>query len=153
MDRERGNFFAYATDVAVLTAIQPRILSESPAAARAELTTAASTSVGGGVGGGVGAALDAARREEPEWLGRLGRLAAESASCRTCVPRKPRPRQQSGALLRELGIGRIVSVGERVSWRRGTRGWRRAGGSFYRGRVLHGRRRAGQWGGQLERRV
>jgi dual specificity MAP kinase phosphatase len=108
VDRER-NFFAYATDVAVLTAIQPRILSESPAAARAQPTTAAGTSVGGGVG----AALDAARREEPEWLGRLD----------GSLPSRILPYMYLGnlghannpSLLRELGIGRIVSVGERVS--------------------------------------
>ena len=98
VDRER-NFFAYATDVAVLTALQPRILSESPARKEA--------------GGGVGAALDAARREEPAWLGKLD----------GSLPSRILPHMYLGnlghannpSLLRELGIGRVVSVGERVS--------------------------------------
>jgi dual specificity MAP kinase phosphatase len=101
VDGER-NFFAYATDVAVLTAIQPRILSESPVR-RAE----------GAGAGGVGAALDAARREEPEWLSKLD----------GSLPSRILPHMYLGnlghannpSLLRELGIGRVVSVGERVS--------------------------------------
>jgi dual specificity MAP kinase phosphatase len=103
VDRER-NFFAYATDVAVLTAIQPRILCESPA----RLPAAADSGMNG-----VSAALDAARREEPEWLGRLD----------GSLPSRIMPYMYLGnlghannpTLLRELGIGRVVSVGERVN--------------------------------------
>jgi dual specificity MAP kinase phosphatase len=100
VERER-NFFAYTTDVAVLTAIQPRILSESPARKTAEAN------------GGVSAALDAARCEDPEWLGKLD----------GSLPSRILPYMYLGnlghannpSLLRELGIGRVVSVGERVS--------------------------------------
>jgi len=94
----KRNFFAYATDVALLTAIQTRILNESPARKMASLAPALSISTA----------------SEPEWLNKLD----------GSLPSRILPYMYLGnlnhannaPLLRELGIRRIVSVGEKVNW-------------------------------------
>ncbi|KAF2672379.1 dual specificity protein phosphatase PPS1 [Microthyrium microscopicum] len=93
----KRNFFAYSTDAALLTSIQARILAESP------VWTSRKSS-----GSKVSVPAD------PEWL------AKHDGS----LPSRVLPYMYLGnlahannaPLLRELGIGRIVSVGERVSW-------------------------------------
>jgi dual specificity MAP kinase phosphatase len=89
-DKKR-NFFAYPTDVALLTQIQPRILQESPRW-RADIL----------------------RIHEPQWLSRID----------GSLPSRVLPYMYLGnlghannpELLRELGITRILSVGETLSW-------------------------------------
>lgn len=89
---EKGrNFFAYQSDVALLTSIQPRILQESP-------------TFGG----------DILHINEPMWLTKID----------GSLPSRILPYMYLGnlghannpTLLKELGITRILSVGEPVSW-------------------------------------
>ena len=87
-DKKR-NFFAYASDVALLRSIEPRILDESPA-------------------------LKIKRTPPPIWLGKLD----------GSLPSRILPYMYLGNLthannpemLKCLGIKRILSVGEPVSW-------------------------------------
>ena len=90
MHRDKGrNFFAYPSDVALLTSIQPRLLAESPAN---------SAKVG----------------PTPGWLSKLD----------GSLPSRILPYMYLGnlthannpELLREMGIKRILSIGEPVGW-------------------------------------
>lgn len=89
-EKER-NFFAYPSDVALLTSIQPRILSESPRGPK-----------------------DLVIYPEPAWLSRMD----------GSLPSRILPYMYLGnlghannpELLKELGIKRVLSVGEPVSW-------------------------------------
>ncbi|KAF2083379.1 hypothetical protein K490DRAFT_51840 [Saccharata proteae CBS 121410] len=89
-DRHR-NFFTYPSDVSLLTAIQPRLLQESPVFCRRD--TVSST---------------------PQWFTALD----------GSLPSRILPNMYLGnlshannpSLLRSLGITRILSVGEPVSW-------------------------------------
>ncbi|KAH3904462.1 hypothetical protein HBI56_171220 [Parastagonospora nodorum] len=92
MHREKGrNFFAYPSDVALLTAIQPRILQESPRFSQSVFNLS-----------------------EPKWLSKID----------GSLPSRVLPYMYLGnlghannpELLRELGITRILSVGEPLSW-------------------------------------
>ncbi|KAI9869572.1 MAG: tyrosine/serine/threonine protein phosphatase pps1 [Pleopsidium flavum] len=88
---KRRNFFAYPSDVALLTSIQPRILSESPQGPK-----------------------DLALNSEPVWLSRMD----------GSLPSRILPYMYLGNLghannpdlLKDLGIKRILSVGEPVCW-------------------------------------
>jgi dual specificity MAP kinase phosphatase len=89
---ERGrNFFAYPSDVALLQSIQARILQESPVFKGNVL-----------------------RIDEPAWMSKLD----------GSLPSRILPYMYLGnlnhannpALLKELGINRILSVGESISW-------------------------------------
>ncbi|KAH7068842.1 hypothetical protein BKA63DRAFT_96374 [Paraphoma chrysanthemicola] len=92
MHRDKGrNFFAYPSDVALLTAIQPRILQESPRFSQSVFNI-----------------------PEPQWLSKID----------GSLPSRILPYMYLGnlghannpELLRELGITRILSVGESLSW-------------------------------------
>ncbi|KAF2188226.1 dual specificity protein phosphatase-like protein PPS1 [Zopfia rhizophila CBS 207.26] len=92
LHREKGrNFFAYPTDVALLTSIQPRILQESPRWQKNVINI-----------------------PEPQWLSRID----------GSLPSRILPYMYLGnlghannpELLRELGITRILSVGESITW-------------------------------------
>lgn len=92
LHRDKGrNFFAYPSDVALLTSIQPRILQESPRWRGNILSIA-----------------------EPQWLSRID----------GSLPSRILPYMYLGnlghannpELLKELGVTRILSVGEPVSW-------------------------------------
>ena len=96
MHREKGrNFFSYPSDVALLRAIQPRILQSSPKHS-----------------GGVQSLCPTVT----EWLEKMD----------GSLPSRILPYMYLGnlghannpSLLRELGIGQILSVGEPVSWSR-----------------------------------
>lgn len=97
MHRElHRNFFAYPTDVQLLTSIQPRILTESP--------TNKSKSP----------SLLTSMPADPEWLCKLdGSLPSRVLDYMYLGNLNHANNPQ---LLRELGIGRIVSVGEKVNW-------------------------------------
>lgn len=90
--QKKRNFFAYPTDVAFLSIVQPRILSESPTADPPCLS----------------------RPSQPAWMARMD----------GSLPSRILPYMYLGnlthannpELLRELGIRRILSVGEPVSW-------------------------------------
>ena len=87
---KKRNFFAYGSDVALLRTIEERILHESPAATAEKATP------------------------QPSWLGKLD----------GSLPSRISPYMYLGNLthannpemLRRLGIQRILSVGEPVSW-------------------------------------
>jgi dual specificity MAP kinase phosphatase len=92
MHRDKGrNFFAYPSDVALLTAIQPRILQNSPRFHQSVLNIS-----------------------EPRWLSKLD----------GSLPSRILPYMYLGnlghannpELLRAIGITRILSVGEMLSW-------------------------------------
>jgi dual specificity MAP kinase phosphatase len=92
LHKDKGrNFFAYPSDVALLTSIQARILQESPAFKG-----------------------DALKVKEPQWLSKLD----------GSLPSRILPYMYLGnlghannpALLKEMGITRILSVGEPVAW-------------------------------------
>lgn len=92
MHRDKGrNFFAYPSDVALLTAIQPRILQESPKYKQSVFNI-----------------------PEPRWLSKID----------GSLPSRILPYMYLGnlghannpELLRELGITRVLSVGESLSW-------------------------------------
>lgn len=92
LHREKGrNFFAYPSDVALLSAIQPRILQESPRFNQSVFELS-----------------------EPKWLSKID----------GSLPSRILPYMYLGnlnhannpELLRELGITRILSVGEAISW-------------------------------------
>ena len=105
---QKRNFFAYPSDVALLTSIQDRLLSDSPAAKAKEPIP-----------------------PPPPWLSRMD----------GSLPSRITPYMYLGnlthannpALLRQMGIKRILSVGEPVGWVRrvdgsgdeGTEGWER----------------------------
>lgn len=92
-DKQR-NFFAYPSDVALLTSIQGRLLSESPAKRQDKK----------------------AERTAPAWLAKLD----------GSLPSRVLPYMYLGNLthannpemLKKIGIKRILSVGEPVSWSR-----------------------------------
>jgi len=96
LHREKGrNFFAYASDVALLTSIQPRILRESPHWRGDVLTTQVS---------------------EPQWLSRMdGSLPSRILPY---MYLGNLGHANNPELLRLLGITRILSVGESVAWAR-----------------------------------
>jgi dual specificity MAP kinase phosphatase len=92
LHREKGrNFFAYPSDVALLTAIQPRILQESPKFNKSVFNLS-----------------------EPQWLSKID----------GSLPSRILPYMYLGnlghannpELLKELGITRVLSVGEALSW-------------------------------------
>ncbi|KAK5165115.1 tyrosine/serine/threonine protein phosphatase pps1 [Saxophila tyrrhenica] len=94
LHRDKGrNFFAYSSDVALLRAIQPRILQASPRHS-GDLKQLCPTT--------------------PDWIERMD----------GSLPSRIMPYMYLGnlghannpALLKELGIGQILSVGEPVSW-------------------------------------
>ncbi|KAF2458882.1 hypothetical protein BDY21DRAFT_282881 [Lineolata rhizophorae] len=104
LHRDKGrDFFAYSTDVALLTSIQPRILQESPRLALPRARNAASW-------------LARACPPAPDWLARMD----------GSLPSRILPYMYLGNLnhannpdlLAQLGVVRILSVGEPVAWAR-----------------------------------
>jgi dual specificity MAP kinase phosphatase len=92
LHKDKGrNFFAYPSDVALLTSIQARILGESPAFKG-----------------------DALKVKDPQWLSKVD----------GSLPSRILPYMYLGnlghannpALLKQMGITRILSVGEPVAW-------------------------------------
>lgn len=103
LHRDRGrNFFAYPSDVAFLTSVQPRILAESPVRQHQGQTIPKTLSPALG------------SDQPPPWLSRMD----------GSLPSRILPYMYLGnlthannpSLLRGLGIRRILSVGEAVAW-------------------------------------
>ncbi|KAK1834640.1 putative dual specificity protein phosphatase [Podospora conica] len=96
----RRNFFAYPSDVALLTAIAPRLLHESPALAGASL-----------------ADITALVRDEPRWF--AGFDGSFPSRILDYMYLGNLGHANNPDLLRALGIGQILSVGEMAMWRDG----------------------------------
>ena len=103
LHRERGrNFFAYGSDVALLKAIQPRLLQASPKHT---------------------GDLKQLCAPVPQWLDRMdGSLPSRILDY---MYLGNLGHANNPGLLRELGIGQILSVGEPVSWTEQTEKWPR----------------------------
>ena len=90
---KQRNFFAYPSDVSLLTSIQPRIMQESPKGSRS---------------------IPSSLPEDPPWLKRLdGSLPSRITSY---MYLGNLTHANNPDLLTALGIKRVLSVGEPVSW-------------------------------------
>ncbi|KYK56053.1 dual specificity phosphatase [Drechmeria coniospora] len=92
------NFFAYPTDVALLTAIAPRLLRESPLCA------------GQNLGEGTNSA-----QNEPQWLSSLDGSFPSRVLDYLYLGNLGHANNPD--LLRQLGISQILSVGETATWK------------------------------------
>ncbi|KAI7591480.1 tyrosine protein phosphatase 1 [Hortaea werneckii] len=100
LHRDLGrNFFAYATDVALLRAIQPRLLQASPKHCPSSAGTA-----GGGGGGGLGMLLCP---PAPAWLDQMDGSLPSRILGHLYLGNLGHANNPD--LLRELGIGRVLS--------------------------------------------
>jgi dual specificity MAP kinase phosphatase len=97
---KQRNFFAYPTDVALLTALAPRLLQESPACVDKSLETITNLS-----------------RNEPDWLPGLDGSFPSRVLDYLYLGNLGHANNPD--LLRELGIGQVLSVGETAIWREG----------------------------------
>lgn len=97
---EQRNFFAYPTDVALLTAISPRLLQESPLCADKSLSD-----------------INAMIRDEPKWLTSLDGSYPSRVLHYMYLGNLGHANNPD--LLRALGIKQILSVGETAMWRDG----------------------------------
>lgn len=96
------NFFAYPTDVALLTAIAPRLLSESPVCSDRNLSD-----------------ITAQIRDEPRWFSGLdGSLPSRVLDY---MYLGNLGHANNPELLKAMGIRQILSVGEMAMWRDGER--------------------------------
>ena len=97
---KRRNFFAYPTDVALLTGIAPRLLHESPACSGRSLED-----------------ITKMVTDEPKWLAGLdGSLPSRILDY---LYLGNLGHANNPDLLRDMGIGQILSVGEMAIWREG----------------------------------
>ena len=90
---KKRNFFAYPSDVTLLSSIQPRLMQESPR----NLAT-----------------ISASLPEEPAWLKKIdgslpSRILPYMYLGNLCHANNP-------DLLKTMGIGRVLSIGESVTW-------------------------------------
>ncbi|KAG5985121.1 hypothetical protein E4U55_001370 [Claviceps digitariae] len=100
---KRRNFFAYPTDVSLLTSIAPQLLRESPLCAGQSL-----------------AQITASLRNEPKWLPSLD--GSFPSRVLDYLYLGNLGHANNPELLKELGIGQILSVGEMASWNDGELG-------------------------------
>jgi dual specificity MAP kinase phosphatase len=92
------NFFAYPSDVALLASIAPRLLSESPVNAKKSLIE-----------------ITELAREEPEWIKNMdGSLPSRVLDY---MYLGNLGHANNPDLLKEMGIGQILSVGETATWK------------------------------------
>jgi dual specificity MAP kinase phosphatase len=96
----RRNFFAYPTDVALLTAIAPRLLRESPVCAEKSLSD-----------------ITTLVKNEPKWLAGLD--GSFPSRILDYMYLGNLGHANNPDLLRDLGIRQILSVGETAMWRDG----------------------------------
>ncbi|KAL2260867.1 hypothetical protein VTK26DRAFT_5015 [Humicola hyalothermophila] len=131
----RRNCFAYPSDVALLSAIAPRLLAESPVPVCApdrhrregegNGTEQAAEEGGSGGGGGEGrgnggktlAAITAVVRDEPRWF--AGFDGSFPSRILDYMYLGNLGHANNPDLLRAMGIGQILSVGETAMWRDG----------------------------------
>ncbi|GAB7352477.1 hypothetical protein MBLNU459_g2885t1 [Dothideomycetes sp. NU459] len=105
--KHKRNFFSYPTDVALLTSIQPRILQASPKAS---------------------GSVQALCQPTPKWMHKMdGSLPSRIMDY---MYLGNLAHANNPELLREMGIGQVLSVGEPVSWSaEEERMWIKNGGS------------------------
>jgi dual specificity MAP kinase phosphatase len=96
----KRNFFAYPTDVALLTSIAPRLLSESPVCAHKSLSD-----------------ITALVQDEPKWLASLD--GSFPSRILDYMYLGNLGHANNPDLLRAMGIFQILSVGETAMWREG----------------------------------
>ena len=97
---KKRNFFAYPSDVALLTSIAPRLLSESPANADRSLSE-----------------ITELVKQEPEWIKNMdGSLPSRVVDY---MYLGNLGHANNPDLLREMGINQILSVGETATWKDG----------------------------------
>ena len=97
---KRRNFFAYPSDVALLTSIAPRLLSESPVHVDKSLSE-----------------ITELAKEEPEWIKNMdGSLPSRVVDY---MYLGNLGHANNPDLLREMGINQILSVGETATWKDG----------------------------------
>ncbi|KAG5949772.1 hypothetical protein E4U53_005777 [Claviceps sorghi] len=102
---KRRNFFAYPADVSLLTSIAPQLLRESPLRKGQSL-----------------AQINALLRYEPKWLSFLD--GSFPSRVLDYLYLGNLGHANNPELLKELGIGQVLSVGEMASWRDGElAGW------------------------------
>jgi len=95
---KRRNFFAYPSDVALLASIAPRLLSESPVNARKSLVE-----------------ITELAKEEPEWIRNMdGSLPSRVLDY---MYLGNLGHANNPDLLKHMGIGQILSVGETATWK------------------------------------
>jgi dual specificity MAP kinase phosphatase len=97
---KKRNFFAYPTDVALLTSITPRLLRESPVCKGLSLTD-----------------ITHLTRDEPSWFGALDGSFPSRVLDYMYLGNLGHANNPD--LLRALGITQILSVGEIAMWREG----------------------------------
>ncbi|KAE8453485.1 hypothetical protein EG329_010346 [Mollisiaceae sp. DMI_Dod_QoI] len=97
---KRRNFFAYPSDVALLTTIAPRLLSESPVHAEKSLSE-----------------ITDLVKDEPEWIKNMDGSLPSRVTDYMYLGNLGHANNPD--LLRHMGIRQILSVGETASWRDG----------------------------------
>lgn len=97
---KRRNFFAYPSDVALLTTIAPRLLSESPVNADKSLSD-----------------ITELAKEEPEWIKNMDGSLPSRVTDYMYLGNLGHANNPD--LLRKMGIGQILSVGEMATWKDG----------------------------------
>ncbi|RSM14114.1 hypothetical protein CDV31_005576 [Fusarium ambrosium] len=97
---KKRNFFAYPTDVALLTSITPRLLRESPVCSGLSLTE-----------------ITHLTRDEPSWFGALDGSFPSRVLDYMYLGNLGHANNPD--LLKALGITQILSVGETAMWREG----------------------------------
>lgn len=94
---KRRNFFAYTTDVALLTAIAPRLLQESPVCSDKSISQ-----------------ITALLRDQPKWFAGLDGSFPSRITDYMYLGNLTHANNPS--LLKALGIAQILSVGETAMW-------------------------------------
>lgn len=97
---KRRNFFAYPSDVALLTSIAPRLLSESPVHAEKSLSD-----------------ITKLAKNEPEWIKNMDGSLPSRVTDYMYLGNLGHANNPD--LLRRMGIRQILSVGEMASWKDG----------------------------------
>jgi dual specificity MAP kinase phosphatase len=97
---KQRNFFAYPSDVALLTSIAPRLLSESPENAEKSLSD-----------------ITELAKEEPEWIKNMDGSLPSRVTNYMYLGNLGHANNPD--LLREMGIRQILSVGETATWKDG----------------------------------
>jgi dual specificity MAP kinase phosphatase len=97
---KQRNFFAYASDVALLTSIAPRLLSESPVNADKSLSD-----------------ITELAKDEPEWIKTMDGSLPSRVTDYMYLGNLNHANNPD--LLREMGIRQILSVGETATWKDG----------------------------------
>ncbi|KAL3421949.1 dual specificity phosphatase [Phlyctema vagabunda] len=97
---KKRNFFAYPSDVALLTSIAPRLLSEAPLHQEKSLSD-----------------ITELAREEPNWIRNMDGSLPSRVTDYMYLGNLGHANNPD--LLREMGIGQILSVGETATWRDG----------------------------------